>query len=442
MGCAVGDYDNDDDADLYVTNYGPNVLLRNEGNGRFADATAGAGGGDPRWSTSAAFFDYDRDGDLDLFVANYLDFTVAGNRVCGGTPSASGSGLLEIPLEQRTYCGPHRYNGAPNTLYRNDGDGTFAEVTRPLGIFNLFGKGLGVVPADLDGDGDDDLYVANDGVRNFLFRNDAGRAFAEVGVEAGAAYSGAGLAEAGMGVDAGDYDEDGDPDLFVTNFSRESNRLYRNDTGLRFADESEPAGLAQPSFLPLGFGTRFFDADNDADLDLFVANGHVQDRVHLLEPDLSHAQPNQLFENRGGVFAEVSAFSGPAFRDSLVSRGAACADYDDDGDLDLLVTNVDGPAQLLRNDLPPGNHWLSLRLIGRAPRDATGARVQLVCGGRAQSRQVRTSGSYLSASDSRLHFGLAGCARVERLSIRWPDGARQELRDIPADQFLVVEQRI
>ena len=441
MGCAVGDYDNDGDADLYVANYGPNTLYRNEGRGTFAQVTAQAGVGDPHWSTSPLFFDYDRDGDLDLFVPNYLDFTVAGNRICGGTSSTAGSQLLRIPRPQRSYCSQRHYNGASSTLYRNEGDGTFADVTRPLGLFNLFGKSLGAVAGDLDGDGDDDLYVANDGVRNFLYRNDAGRVFTEIGVEAGLAYSGGGQAEAGMGTDCGDYDNDADLDLFVTNFSRESDRLYRNEGGNHFADFSDQAGLGQPSLLPLGFGALFFEADNDGDLDLLVVNGHVQDRIQLFEPDLSYAQTSQLYLNRGGTFAEVSAQSGPAFQIPLVYRGAASADYDNDGDVDLLATAVDGPAQLWRNDLPPGQHWLSLHLRGRAPRDATGAWVQLNCGGRTQTRQVKTAGSYLSASDGRLHFGLGDCGQVESLAIRWPDGSRQEMRDLPADQFLAVDQR-
>jgi hypothetical protein len=440
MGCAVGDYDNDGDTDLYVANYGPNTLYRNEGGNAFSQVTAAAGVGDPHWSTSPLFFDYDRDGDLDLFVPNYLDFTPANNRVCGGTSSSPGSPLLQIPRHLRSYCSPRHYNGAPSTLYRNEGDGRFVDHTRPLGLFSLFGKALGAVAGDFDNDGDDDLYVANDGARNFLYRNEAGRAFAEIGAEAGVAYGAGGRAEAGMGTDAADYDNDGDLDLVVANFSREPNRLYRNEGHNRFADAGEECGLAQPSFLPLGFGALFFEADNDGDLDLAVVNGHVQDRIALLEPDLSHAQTSQLYENRGNRFADVSAAGGPAFREALVGRGLASADYDNDGDLDLLVTSAGGRARLYRNDRPPGRHWLSLRLRGRAPRDATGAWVDLRCGGRAQTRQVKSAGSYLSASDSRLHFGLGECGRVERLAIRWPDGSRQELRDLPADQFLVVDQ--
>ncbi len=440
MGCATGDYDNDGDTDLYVANYGPNTLYRNDGTGRFADVTAAARVGDPRWSTSPVFFDFDRDGDLDLFVPNYLDFTPAANRVCGGTVSSPGSRLLKIPRSWRSYCSPRHYNGAPNTLYRNEGDGTFVDLTRPTGLFNLFGKGLGAVAGDFDRDGDDDLFVANDGTRNFLYRNEGGRSFSEVGTEAGVAWGPGGQAEAGMGTDCADYDGDGDLDLVVTNFSRESNRLYRNEGPWRFGDATDEAGLTQPSFLPLGFGTLFFEADNDGDLDLAVANGHVQDRIALLEPDLSYAQTSQLYENRAGLFTEVSASSGPAFLLPLVGRGLASGDYDNDGDLDLLVTSTGGQARLFRNDLQPGSHWLSLKLRARAPRDATGAWVELRCGGLVQTRQVKTAGSYMAASDGRLHFGLGPCTHIENLTVRWPDGGHTELHDLAADQFLTVDQ--
>ncbi len=373
MGCATGDYDNDGDTDLYVANYGPNMLYRNDGAGRFADVTAAAGTGDPRWSTSPVFFDFDRDGDLDLFAPNYLDFTPAANRVCGGTVSSPGSRVLKIPRSWRSYCSPRYYNGAPNTLYRNEGDGTFTDQTRPLGLFSLFGKGLGAVAGDFDRDGDDDLFVANDGMRNFLYRNEEGRSFSEVGTEAGVALGPGGQAEAGMGTDCADYDGDGDLDLVVTNFSRESNRLYRNEGPGRFGDATDGAGLTQPSFLPLGFGALFFEADND-------------------------------------------------------------------GDLDLLITSTGGQARLFRNDLPPGSHWLNLKLRARAPRDATGAWVELRCGGLVQNRQVKTAGSYLTASDSRLHFGLGPCTRIDTLTVRWPDGGHTQLHDLAADQFLTVDQ--
>ncbi len=447
MGCAVGDYDNDGRPDLYVTNYGRNTLYHNEDGQRFADVSLTAAVDDAHWSSSAAFFDYDNDGDVDLYVANYLDMSPANNRICGGAVSRAKSvkgKALRIPRAQRTYCSPRRYNGAPDILYRNEGDGHFSDVTRPSGVFSPFGKGLGVVAADFDADGDVDVYVANDGMRNFLYRNDEGHIFTEVALEAGVAYDGDGRAEAGMGVAVGDYDYDADLDILVTNFSRESNTLYRNEGGAKFVDHSKGAGLHEVSLQPLGFAALFFDADNDADLDLFVANGHVLDRIALQDGDLSYAQSNQLFANDGrGIFADVSAASGPAFQLAAVSRGAAYGDYDNDGDQDVLVANGNGSARLYRNDLSSGAHWLSLSLVGRrVNRDAIGAQVRLFCGGAMQTRHHLGGGSYLSASDSRLHFGLGTCARVERLEILWPDGRRQELRDLAVDQVLRVEQEL
>lgn len=447
MGCTVGDYDNDGDMDLYVTNYGPNVLYRNEGNGHFTDVTAEAGVGDPHWSTSAAFFDYNGDRYLDLYVVNYLDFNLKNNQICGGMASSwesPGGTLLKMAKNRRTYCSPQRYNGAPNVLYRNEGNGRFSDVTREMDVFSLYGKGLGIATADFDADGDTDVYIANDSVRNFLYRNDRGYYFQDVALNAGVAFDNSGQAKAGMGTDWGDCDNDGDLDLFVTNFALETNSLYRNEANGSFMDITEQAGLAQSSLNPLGFGTFFFDADNDGDLDLFVANGHVQDRVHLFKgtEHLTYAQPNQFFENiSAGRFTDASESSGPALESVLVSRGAARADYDNDGDLDILVTNSNGPVQLYRNDLPPGTNWLSVRLLGKHDnRDAVGAKIKLTCGVRTQVREVKTSGSYLSANDIRQHFGLGNCTKVENLEIRWPSGAQQQFRDIHANQFLVIEQ--
>lgn len=434
MGVAVGDYDQDGDPDLYVTNYGPNALYRNDG-GTFSDVTTPTGVGDPRWSTSALFFDYDQDGDLDLYAANYLDFYPANNRICGGTitPKRRRKELLKVPFDQRTYCSPRRYNGVPDMLYRNDGD-TFADITAEVGLFNPFGKGLGALAADFDQDGDMDLYIANDGVRNALYRNDGGT-FTDIALTAGAAYNGNGEAEAGMGIAGGDYDRDGDMDLFVTNFSRESNTLYRNEGGDHFTDSGALVGVEEPSIRPLGFATLFFDADNDTDLDLFVANGHVMDRIQRLEEDLRYAQPDQLFSNDGsGQFNEVSTISGPAFTHAAVSRGAAYGDYDRDGDLDLLVTHSNGPVALYRNDLPPSNHWIALE------GQLTGARVELRCADQTQTRTVSAGGSYLSASAPQLHFGLGSCADSAQLEIHWPDGSHTTHRDLQPDQFHRIER--
>jgi hypothetical protein len=428
MGVAVGDCDNDGDPDLYVTNYGPNTLYRND-RGAFARASD-ATTADPRWSASAAFVDIDLDGDLDLYAVNYLDFHPANNRLCGGVAPGSKRqrGLLAIPDSLRTYCAPRRYNGAPDALYRNDGGARFVDIAAQAGIANLFGKGLGVVAGDYDLDGDPDLYIANDGVRNFFYRNDGAR-FVDIAPTNGSAYNGAGAAEAGMGVDAGDYDMDGDLDLFATNFSRESNTLYRNDRDAGFKDVSQAAGLEEASYNPLGFGAFFFDRDNDADLDFYVANGHVMDRIQALEEDLQYAQPDQLFLNDGHGHFTAEAFTRP-----LVSRGAARGDYDDDGDLDILVNHVNAPAALYRNDLPPGAHWLGLVLKGRT----LGARVRLDCGDHSQFRTLSTSGTYLSAHDPRLHFGLGACSHVDRIEITWPGGENTMLENVAVDRYISV----
>ena len=435
MGVAVGDYDSDGDPDLYITNYGPNALYRND-NSHFQRPAQHADVADPRWSSSAAFFDFDNDGDLDLYTVNYLDFHPANNRLCGGVaPDVKRrAGLLAIPGERRTYCAPRRYNGVPDALFRND-NGHFTDVAEAAGVASLFGKGLGVVAADFDQDGDQDLYIANDGVRNFYYRNE-GHRFKDIALQNGAAYNGEGGPEAGMGVDAGDYDNDGDLDLFVTNFSRETNTLYRNDRVDGFKDVSPAADDRAASLKQLGFGTFFFDFDNDADLDLYIANGHVLDRIQILEEDLRYAQNDQLLQNDGkGHFSDISQTSGPAFAQALVSRGAARGDYDNDGDLDLIVNHVNGPAALYRNDLTTAKHWLGLRLKGHAH----GAQVYLDCDGHRQFRTMATSGTYLSAHDPRLHFGLGDCASVDRIEILWPNGQSSELTAVSPNQYLVIE---
>ena len=445
QGCTVGDYDNDGDLDLYVTNYGPNILFQNQGNGRFIDVTTTAGVADPSWSVSAAFLDYDRDGLLDLYVVNYLDYHLGNDQICGvydATQRTSVGTLVKMEKSSRTYCSPHSYSAAPDVLYRNQGDGLFADVIRAAGVFSVYGKGLGVTTADYDSDGDTDIYVANDGVKNFLFRNDGGR-FVDVALSVGTGFSGAGVPEAGMGTDWGDYDNDGDFDLVVANFSHESNTLYQNDGWGFFSDVTSEVGLEASSFENLTFGIFFFDGDNDGDLDLFQANGHVLDRPQMSKgkADLTFEQPNQFLLNAGGIFIDSTAVSGSALESVYVSRGSVPADYDNDGDLDLFVINLDGPVQLYRNDLPSENNWVSLRLRGTASnRDGVGAQIRLFCDGHTQIREVRTGSSYASAMDLRQHFGLGRCSAVDRIEIRWPDGSAQELSDLQPNQFLVVEQ--
>jgi hypothetical protein len=420
MGCAAADYDEDGDQDLYLSFFGPNAMYRND-RGRFAEVGSRLGVDDPRWGVSCGFLDHDQDGDLDLFVVNYVDFALERNVVCK-------QGRV------RSYCEPTAYEPTNDVLYRNEGQGAgFRDISQEAGI-TLKGRGLGVAFLDYDQDGDTDVYVANDGMMNFLYENRGGR-FVENGLQAGGRYNRDGRAEAGMGVDAGDVDNDGHLDLLVANFSRETNTLYRNNGQGRLEDVTPRAGLVEPSYLRLGFGVCFLDYDHDLDLDLFVANGHVMDKIAEVDSSLSYAQPNQLFRNEGGRFAEVSALAGACFALSNVGRAALTADYDNDGDLDLLVTTEAGPPRLLRNEGGNQGHWLSVELAGKAPRDALGARVRVEAGGVSQVRQRHSGGSYLASSDPRLHFGLGPHTRA-RVEVRWPSGQVQQLGEVEADQFL------
>ena len=443
MGCAAADYDNDGDQDLYVTNYGPNVLYQNNGDGTFADATEQAVVGASQWSTSAAFFDYDNDGVIDLYVTNYVDFTVETNKVCGGYVRTNSQGYRAIIEATRSHCAPLEYGGVPDVLYHNNGDGTFADVSVAAGIDDPSGKGLGVVALDYDGDGDQDLFVANDGTPNFLYQNLGDGTFENAALKKGVAYNGVGESEAGMGVDFGDYDNDGDFDLFVANFSYETNTLYRNEGGF-FKDATAEAGLADPSHRFLGFGTNFLDYDNDGDLDLYVANGHVQDKIALFQSGVEYMQEHQLFRNDGGgSYAEASSISGEWFLHKQISRGAAFGDYDGDGDVDVLVTNCGGEAKLVRNDGGNRENWLMVRTMGtHSNRDGIGTRVRVVAEGLEQVRQVRSGSSYLTASDPRLHFGLSHRTRIDLVEVRWPSGLVQRLEQVPVNQVLVIEEKV
>ena len=428
-GVAVGDYDDDGLLDLFVTYFGPNVLYRNNGDGTFTDVTLKAGlGRNGRWSSSAGFFDYDRDGDLDVYVVNYLDYRLEGNPYCG----FHGEGY-------RMYCHTSYFDGSPDELYRNDGDGTFTDVSLEAGVANPSGKGLGVTFADFDLDGDIDIYVANDAVRNFLYRNDGGT-FLDVAYSAGVGYDANGKPQAGMGVDSGDVDGDGRLDLFVTNFSQELNALYRNRGRLGFEDVSESIGL-RSAFLPLGFGTKLFDFDNDGDLDIYVNNGHVIDNIRLYNPQLSYAQKDLLYENVNGYFQDVSAVSGPAFESEYVGRGAAVGDYDNDGDLDIVVSNCGQPPVLMRNDGGNRNHWIAIRVRGAESNSfGLGAKVRVETGSGVQFKEINNVASYLSSHDIRLYFGLGRQQKVKRIEIIWPSGKKQTLRDIPADQTLLIKE--
>ncbi len=428
MGVAVGDYDNDGDPDLYLTNFGPNRLYRNNGDGTFSDVTGRAGVAGAEWSSSAAFFDYDRDGAPDLYVVNYLDATYERN------PPCEMKGI-------RAYCHPRHYAGAADRLYRNLGGGRFRDVSRSSGIVNPQGKGLGVVAADFDRDGWVDLYVANDSVRNLLLKNNGDGTFADVTLLSGTGYNSQARAEAGMGVDAADYDGDRLLDIVVTNYDLETNALYRNQGNWLFGDERWRAGLARKDRFLLGFGAGFLDFDNDGDRDLLVVNGHVVDNIQRIQPDLSHAQPDQLFENRGGRFLEHEPFFHWSSRQPRVGRGMALGDIDNDGDIDVLVSNCGAEPALLLNRVGARKNWIQLRLTGTASsRDAVGTRLTLTTAEGRQFDQVTGGGSYLSAGDPRAHFGLGEASRVEEIRIRWPSGKEEVLKEIPANRILQVTE--
>lgn len=428
MGVAVGDYDNDGYPDIYLTCFGPNVLYHNNKDGTFADVTGKAGLGCPEWSSSAAFFDYDNDGDLDLYVTNYLDASFEKNPLC-------------TSKNTRAYCHPRYYLGVADRLYRNRGNGEFEDVSKQSGIANPEGKGLGVIAADFDVDGWMDLYVANDSVRNFLFKNNRNGTFVDVTFSSGTGYSGEAKAEASMGVDAGDYNGDGLLDLVATNYDLETNALYRNEGGWIFSDERWSSGLARTDRFLLGFGVGFFDFDNDGDQDLFLVNGHVLDNIELVQPDFRHSQPAQLLENQGGKYVENLPFARWASASPRVGRGACFGDIDNDGDLDVLVNNSGQRPMLLLNRGSQGRSWILLKLIGtKSNRDAVGARITVTSERGSQTDQVTGGGSYQSANDLRVHFGLGSSKAIQLVKIRWPSGSEQTLRNVPANQVLRIKE--
>jgi hypothetical protein len=488
MGSGVCWFDADGDGrpDLYFPNGQPlpghdgrgdfsSRLFRNRGDGSFEDATRRAGVGEPGYAMGCAAGDIDGDGDLDLFVSAFGPDRLYVNRGGGvfedgasawglGDPRWAASaafadydrdGDLDLyvthyvafTLENHKYCGerrpgyqaychPDEYDGVADTLYRNEG-GRFADVTRQAGVHNPAGKGLGVVWSDFDDDGDPDLYVANDRTANFLYRNNGDGTFTDVGVEAGVAFGEDGQAQAGMGTDAGDYDGDGDFDLVVTNLDLENNNLYRNNADGTFSDMAYAAGVGEPSYLKVGFGADLLDYDNDGDLDFVVVNGHIIDNIHLYRDRLTHAQTPLVMENVGrGRFADRTASLGPDLQTPKVSRGLAAADYDADGDLDLAVSRCNQEASLYRNDGGSRQRWIQLDLRSAGPnRFAVGARVEVRAGERRQAEEVRAGNSYLSQGDRILHFGLGEAERAEEVRVRWPSGRLQTLGPLEAGRI-------
>ena len=432
MGVAVGDYDNDGFPDLFVLGYGRCVLYHNNGDGTFTDVTRKAGvGNTERWGSSAAWFDCDNDGHLDLVIANYVDWSPENNFYCGD----HGPGM-------RSYCHPDDFHGQSPTLYHNNGDGTFTDVSKSSGVGAKLGNGLGVVTFDYDDDGWQDIFIANDHMPNYLFHNNRNGTFTEVGYEAGVAVSGDGQFEAGMGTDAAETSGNGRMDIAVTHLDMQLARLYRNRGDGTFDDATLQSKIGYSTYHASGFGTRFMDYDNDGRRDLFMANGHVLDNIERYHADTHYAEPKFMFRNMGGgIFQNVSNLLGPDFQLPRVSRGAAIADFDNDGDLDILVNNNGQAAQLLRNDGGNVNHWLQIFLIGtKSNRDGVGARVKVSAGDLVLVDQRKGGMSYQSAQDPRLHFGLGQHTKVDAIEIRWPSGMVTKLGNLKADQIIAVQE--
>ena len=430
-GCAVGDYNNDSKLDLYITNYGANRLYQNNGDGTFTEVAEAAGVTEPRWSTSCAFADYDLDGNLDLYVVNYIVFDIDENPWCG---------LKEKGI--RAYCEPDNFTAQSDTLYRNNGDGTFTDVTKSAGIYNATGKGLGVVWGDYNNDGAPDIYVANDSTENFFYRNNGDATFEEIGFMVGVALSEDGAPENGMGTAFGDWNNDGWFDLTVTNYAQQTNTLYRNDADGFFTDATATTKTAQITYPYLGWATAFIDYDNDGYQDLFVANGHLHENLSALGQEGTYGQRNLLFRNSyDGTFTEVSETLGPGMKLEDVSRGATFADYDLDGDIDIVVTNSNTTPRLLRNDGGNQKNWLQIRLSATTgSTDAIGARVKIVTGEIAQTREVRSGDGYLSQRDLTLHFGIGDYEQVDSIEVQWQSGLKQLIKSVSANQVLSLQE--
>ncbi len=434
MGGAVGDYDNDGWPDLYVTCLGGNVLYHNNGDGTFTDVTAKAGVADGRWSTGAAFADYDGDGFVDLMVSNYVDFKLDDLPKFGSSPTCRYRGI-------DVQCGPRGLRGAGDSLFHNNGDGTFTEVSAKAGVEDKPGYyGLGVVWSDLSGTGRPDVYVADDSTPNYLYRNDGGGKFTDVGLESGTAVSGDGSEQGSMGVAVADYNHTGRFSVYVTNFADEFNTLYRNEGKDNFTDVSYEAGVALPTLPYVKWGTVFADLDNDGWADLVSVNGHVYPQVDALPSGARYREPQNLLMNqRDGTFCDASAQAGPMLTTPRVSRGLAALDFDNDGNVDLVVENLDGQPLLLRNPGVKGAHWVTFELGGaKSNRLALGARVTVRAGGMVQTDEVRSGGSYLSQSDLRVHFGLGAATKVDEVEVRWPTGKVEIMKGLEVDRMYAV----
>jgi len=427
MGLAVGDYDNDGWPDLYITGYGASKLYRNTGKGTFTDVTSQAGVNNSLWGTSAAFLDYDNDGYLDLFVCNYLTYDEK-NLPC-------------TFYDGKPYCLIQNFKGSASRLFHNNGDGTFADVSEKARIANPKGKGLGVVALDYDNDGRLDIFQANDAAANFLYHNNGDGTFSEVALEAGVAFDPNGNARGGMGVDAEDLDGDGYLEIFVANFSGETNALFHNNKDGLFTEITNKLGLGTVSIPMSGFGSRFFDYNNDGLVDLFVHNGHPFEPINKIFPSTTYKEPPFLFENTGKGFRDVAAEHGSPLKKFYPGRGLAVGDLDNDGDSDLLLMNVGEPPVLLRNDGGNGNHWLGINLTGtKSNRDAVGAKVTVMADGRRRSKHRLGGTSYCSASDPRLLFGLGSSARIDEVKVSWPSGQTSTLKNVRANQYLTIKE--
>ncbi len=426
MGAAAADYDNDGHVDLFVAGVYRNILYHNLGNGRFEDVTEKAGIKSDKWSVAAGWFDYDNDGWLDLFVVNYAKWTPAFDRFCG-----------DPARNLRIYCHPKYFEGLPNTLYHNRGDGTFEDVTERAGIAQSIGRGMSVAFADYDNDGLTDVFVTNDNLPNFLFHNRGHGTFEEVGLAAGVALTDNGLAVASMGADFRDYDNDGLPDINVTALTGETFPLFRNQGKGLFQDATHSSRLGLLSASRSGWSNGFFDFNNDGWKDLFTANSHVNDRVELFEAT-QYRQPNSIFANLGGgIFRDVSSEAGEDFQIARAHRGSGFADFNHDGKIDVVVSALGEPAELWQNVSPNDNHWLILKLIGtRSNRDGIGARIRIG----NQWNHMTTAVGYASSSYQGVHFGLGKADKLDKIEIRWPSGTVQVLKDVKADQFLPVHE--